>query len=299
MGRWVAASACVQPVRLAMIASERADLTVVADEHLPPPSDRCRRRLVVRNLPDLSVVGIAGTTENAGPPRAVYVGDVRRSRGLETMIEAVAGAESWVLDIVGPVDRDDAGMARQPDRCGPMSPDGFGCTADSPLSRHGASPTAQPWARAPRRHPSIPRRRCRPRCTSTSRRGWRCWRPPLPRVERLLAEAGAGEVVRDAAEAARLLRHWAGPGSGRTRAPARGRSGVAAHPGVVGIAVRRTGRGASDNVPERRPRRREPALRRRYDASSTRRAAANRIEMELDVDEIGGASQTSDGEHGS
>ena len=95
-------------VRLAMIASERADLTVVADEHLPPPSDRCRRRLVVRNLPDLSVVGIAGTTENAGPPRAVYVGDVRRSRGLETMIEAVAGAESWVLDIVGPVERDDA-----------------------------------------------------------------------------------------------------------------------------------------------------------------------------------------------
>ena len=122
---------------------------------------------------------------------------------------------------------------------------------------------------------------------------------PLPRVERLLAEAGAGEVVRNAAEAARFLRHWAGPGRARSGAPARGRSRVAAHPGVVGVALRRTCRGASDNVQERRPRRREPALRRRYDASSTRRAAATRIEMELDVDEIGCAGQTSDGEHGS
>ena len=56
---------------------------------------------------------------------------------------------------------------------------------------------------------------------------------------------------------------------GRSGAPAHCRSGVAAHPGDVGIAVRRTGWGASDNVQERRPRRRESAeaaLRCEFDA---------------------------------
>lgn len=77
----------------------RAALTVVADEHVPPL--RARRRLVVPNEPDLSML-----PQPAAPgaePRALYVGDVRRSRGLFAMVEAMRLAPDWQLDIVGPV----------------------------------------------------------------------------------------------------------------------------------------------------------------------------------------------------
>ncbi len=211
-------------VRLAMIAGERADLTVVADEHLPPPSDRCRKRLVVRNLPDLSVVGIAGTTENAGSLRAVYVGDVRRSRGLETMIEAVAGAESWVLDIVGPVDRDDAAW---------LESRMLRADVAGRVRLHGRQPPESAWRIAsgaavglalledtPAFRAALPTK-----VYEYLAAGMAVLATPLPRVERLLAEARAGEVVRNAAEAARFLRHWAGPGRAdleHLRAAARG-----------------------------------------------------------------------------
>lgn len=92
-------------VGLALRAAARADLTVVADHHLPPAA--ARRRLVQRNLPDLSMIGSpAQPTET---PRAVYVGDVRRSRGLFDMLEAVAASPGWRLDLIGPVAAEDAG----------------------------------------------------------------------------------------------------------------------------------------------------------------------------------------------
>lgn len=80
-------------------AARAADLVVVADEHVPPLDHR--QRLVVTNLPDLQML-----PEPAAPdpvPRALYVGDVRGSRGLWTMLEAVRLAPSWRLDVVGPV----------------------------------------------------------------------------------------------------------------------------------------------------------------------------------------------------
>ena len=101
-------------VRLAVGAARSSDLTAVADEHLPPAS--ARHRMVVRNHPDVHVLPDSG--DPVGPPRALYVGDVRESRGLWDMVEAVARADGWLLDVVGPVGRDDrarleARMARQ------------------------------------------------------------------------------------------------------------------------------------------------------------------------------------------
>ncbi len=82
--------------------AKEADLTVVADAHVPPLT--ARNRLVVRNLPDLQ---IPSTDEIDAQPRAVYVGDVRQSRGLGTMLRAIEITESaglpWRLDVVGPV----------------------------------------------------------------------------------------------------------------------------------------------------------------------------------------------------
>lgn len=85
--------------RLATRVVGRADITAVADEHVPPR--RARRRMVVRNRPDLSMTSPAG--EPDAVPRAIYIGDVRASRGLWTMVDAVAATPDWRLDIVGPI----------------------------------------------------------------------------------------------------------------------------------------------------------------------------------------------------
>ena len=99
--RWVA--------RWCVGLAGRATLTVVADDHVPPRQDRCRRRLVVRNLPDPALLPPGRPVVDEPELRAVYIGDVRTSRGLRTMIEAVAAAPGWQLDVVGPVAAADAG----------------------------------------------------------------------------------------------------------------------------------------------------------------------------------------------
>ncbi|MDO5630182.1 MAG: glycosyltransferase [Mobilicoccus sp.] len=82
----------------------RAALTVVADDHVPP--QRARRRLVLPNEPDLSM--LPEPTDPGPTPRALYVGDVRTSRGLFAMLAALRAAPAWHLDVVGPVAPADA-----------------------------------------------------------------------------------------------------------------------------------------------------------------------------------------------
>lgn len=84
-------------------AARRADLVVVADDHVPPIS--ARRRVVLRNLPYPGM--LPGPSQLETRPRALYVGDVRASRGLWSMIEGIEGAPGWTLDVVGPVSRND------------------------------------------------------------------------------------------------------------------------------------------------------------------------------------------------
>jgi len=76
-----------------------ADLTIVADEHVPPL--KAKNRIVVRNLPDLTIVQPAQIFD--ANPRAIYIGDVRKSRGLHAMLAAIESAPHWRLDVVGPV----------------------------------------------------------------------------------------------------------------------------------------------------------------------------------------------------
>jgi len=84
--------------RLANRAAARADLTLVADDQVPPLV--ARERMVVKNFPrpDSTPRPCLPTVTTAA-----YVGDVRRSRGVFEMIEGVLGAEGWELDIVGPI----------------------------------------------------------------------------------------------------------------------------------------------------------------------------------------------------
>lgn len=191
-------------VRLCTAVTERADLTVVADDHVPPLT--ARSRMVVKNLPD------AGYLPEAGPPdpvpRALYIGDVRRSRGLAAMLSAVEAADPWELDIVGPVAAADqpwldtwlaespaAGRVRFHGR---LSPDaawrfargawaGLALLDDTPAFREAVPTKLYEYLGS----------------------GLAVVATPLPRMARIVDESGAGRVVRDAEDAGRVLRSWA------------------------------------------------------------------------------------------
>lgn len=119
----------------ATAAARRADLVVVADEHVPPLEHASR--LVVTNLPDLQM--LPEPSDPDAVPRAIYIGDVRGSRGLWTMVEAVRRAPSWHLDIVGPVAASDQGEldAR-------LATDGL----DERVTLWGRRPPKDAWERA-------------------------------------------------------------------------------------------------------------------------------------------------------
>jgi glycosyltransferase involved in cell wall biosynthesis len=90
---WIAKS----DTRSALWFARRADLTTVADVQVPPFD--ARNRLVVRNLPDLSLLTKSG--ERGLAPRAIYIGDLRKSRGLHAMLRIAEISPDWEFDFVG------------------------------------------------------------------------------------------------------------------------------------------------------------------------------------------------------
>jgi glycosyltransferase involved in cell wall biosynthesis len=109
-----------------------ADLVIVADEHVPPLTGR--RRVVLRNLPYPGMMPVPSPPDE--PFRALYIGDVRATRGLWTMIEALEQAPGWSLDIVGPV------SAADEPRLTAYLADG---PARDRLRLHGRRPPREAW----------------------------------------------------------------------------------------------------------------------------------------------------------
>lgn len=122
-------------VRAFESVAKRAELTVVADDHVPPMT--ARRRLVVRNEPAFAL--LPEPTQPDAAPRALYIGDARASRGLFAMVEAVVRAPGWHLDVVGPVARADANRLRHAIADGQV--------ADR-VHLHGRKPPRQAWEHA-------------------------------------------------------------------------------------------------------------------------------------------------------
>ena len=83
--------------RSATSFARKSDLTTVADVQVPPFD--ARNRLVVRNMPDRNLLTMSGEMDAA--PRAIYIGDVRQSRGLHLMLEVAEQSPTWKFDIVG------------------------------------------------------------------------------------------------------------------------------------------------------------------------------------------------------
>jgi glycosyltransferase involved in cell wall biosynthesis len=193
--------------RTAVSLARGADLTVVADQHVPP--ERGSRRLVVRNLPDLTLLPERGEPDER--PRALYVGDVRESRGLFTMLRALELAPDWELDVVGPV------AARDRERL-----DGWLASSEAAarVRLHGRMPPAAAWQLArgawvgmsllhstPAFESAIP---------SKIYEYLACGMPvltsPIKRAAELVDKAGAGAVAADGEEAGAALRAWSQEG---------------------------------------------------------------------------------------
>jgi glycosyltransferase involved in cell wall biosynthesis len=194
-------------VRYTTFLTRRANLTVVADDHLPPL--KARKRVVVRNLPDFSFLPEPSEpTQDA--PRAIYIGDVRRTRGLQAMLAAVEGTYTWELDVVGPVlnPADQAWLENWKATTGEQ--------VRNRIRFHGRLDPQKAWALAegawvgivlledtPAFRDAVPSKlyeylACGLAVVAT----------PLPRMAELIAESGAGHVVPDAAAASATLRRW-------------------------------------------------------------------------------------------
>ncbi len=185
----------------------RADVTVVADDHVPPLQEATRRRIVVTNLPDLSMLPPADRLVATGW-HALYVGDLRASRGLDDMLRAVAGAPGWHLDLVGPVAPSERERAQRL----------LGPELDGRVTWHGRLPPREAWQLAagakvglallhdtPAFHESVPTK-----VYEYLACGLAVLATPLPRVSQLLGESRGGRTVRDADQAAEVLRGWSG-----------------------------------------------------------------------------------------
>ncbi|GEA83517.1 hypothetical protein CWIS_16015 [Cellulomonas sp. A375-1] len=189
--------------RLGSRAARRADLLVVADDHLMPDA---AHRLVVRNLADTSM--LPAPTPPGATPRAVYIGDLRRSRGLFAMLDAIEAAGGWELDLVGPIapaDREEF-LERL------ASPELSGV-----VRWHGRQPPREAWTFAsgawvgflmldatPAFRDAIPSKlyeylACGLAVIATD----------LPRSAAVVRETRAGVVVADTGQAAQALRAWA------------------------------------------------------------------------------------------
>lgn len=191
----------------------RADLTVVADDHVPPLEGATNRRLVVRNLPDLSMMPKVSEPpvigESAGTTwRALYVGDLRASRGLDDMLRAVAAAPGWHLDLVGPV------STAERERVNALA----GPELDGRVTWHGRLPPRQAWELAagasvglallhdtPAFRDAVPSK-----IYEYLACGLAVLATPLPRVTGLLGVSGGGRTAGDAAQAGAILREWSG-----------------------------------------------------------------------------------------
>lgn len=194
------------PARLMVLASSKlaagADLTVVADSYLAP--HQAKKRLVVTNLP---VPAFLAPSCPSGEPRAVYVGDLRESRGLFDMVEAIAAAPGWSLDLVGPVAPADRDRLEQRIERTDLA---------GRVRLHGRQPPAAAWKIAEGAWASMALLQETPAFVQAMpskiyeylASGLPVISTRLPRQTRIIEESGGGVLIDNVVEAAETLRRW-------------------------------------------------------------------------------------------
>ena len=186
-------------VGLFLRCAARADITSVADAHLPPAVARDRH--VVTN-DSAAFVRLANPST---PHRVVYVGDIRRSRGCVEIAEAVRASAPWRLDMVGPIaDRGDRlALEEIAADCGRITLWGRQAPRRSWEIAAQASVGLCVLDATPAFTEAVPTK-----VYEYMSAGMAVIASPLPRVRALLAATGAGVIASDRDEIAAILRRW-------------------------------------------------------------------------------------------
>ena len=199
--------------------ARHADLTVVADEHLPPL--QARHRLVVRNLPDLSCAARRRGARDPRP-RALYVGDVRAlPRPADDARRDRGGTGSGPSTSSGPVAAaDDQDWLDDWTRRSPGGRPGADARAARAAGRPGRSPTARGSAWCCSSETPAFVEPSRPRCTSTWPAASPCWPRRCHAPPSCSGRAAPGVVVRDARRGGRRAERLVRPIPTRSTAAA-------------------------------------------------------------------------------
>jgi len=190
--------------RVSTKVAARADLTTVADIQVPP--FKTRKRLVVRNFPDVSLLSPSG--ELSAEPRAIYIGDVRTSRGIKTILEAAELSPKWSFDIVGNVSENDVEFINNWKNKR---------VASSSVIFHGRLAPAQSWSFARGAWVGLSLLESTPAFSAAipsklyeyMASGVATISTPLPRCIELLEKSKGGVIAADAQSVAATLNAWA------------------------------------------------------------------------------------------
>jgi len=199
---WVGFAARIV-ARLATLLAALSDLTSVADTQVPP--FHAKKRLVVRNLPDLSLLTVS--TELSPTPTAIYIGDVRKSRGIFTILESAEKAPGWKFEIIGniaPADVDAINSWKN------------NSAASARVTFHGRLAPKDSWKFAANAWVGLTLLESTPafieavpsKLYEYMSSGLATISTPLPRCAALINESGAGKIASDSKEVAELLNHW-------------------------------------------------------------------------------------------
>lgn len=182
----------------------RADLLIVADSQVPP--FHVKNRLVVKNYPDSKMIPLSG--ELGTTPRAIYIGDIRKTRGLYAMLRIAELSPKWKFDFVGSLSEEDKKSVVEWQ---------MNSSASSRVKFHGELEPHKSWNFAvgawvgltlleptPAFVEAVPSK-----LYEYAFAGLATLSSPLPRCVELIKESGGGAIVADEFSAAKLLNSWA------------------------------------------------------------------------------------------
>lgn len=192
--------------------ARRADLTTVADVQVPPLY--AKNRLVVRNLPDYSMLTNSG--DRSTTPRAIYIGDLRKSRGLHSMLRLAELAPDWEFDFVGGVASADQDFVNNWLQSNGLSNSWQQSKADTRVRFHGKLAPTESWKIAAGAWVGLSLLESTPAFVQAVPSklyeymsvGLATISSPLPRSVELIESSNSGVIVQSPIEAAHYLKRW-------------------------------------------------------------------------------------------
>ena len=188
----------------ANVIAATADLLIVADDQVPP--FKAKNRMVIKNLPDSSIIPESGELEST--PRAIYIGDIRKTRGLYSMLRIAELSPKWNFDFIGPIANEDQNYVEQWKK---------NSAAASRVKFHGALSPNKSWEfakgawvgltlleKTPAFIEAVPSK-----LYEYAYAGLAVISSPLPRCVELINESGGGVISQSDEGAANILNSWA------------------------------------------------------------------------------------------